>query len=695
MKIPYLGVHFADKIENGFLVVKTIDAGSPAETAGMTVGQKHVAMINWTTNERVPFTGYEALKGRTKLHSYEMANKYIASKQNFWHLFEGKKIAFEDQAGEKFVLDLGHSRPWRTVDWRVILAVSQSLIVLLIGLGIWSFAPRSMAVRLLAFSGISLSINMLTGGVTHSVEFQTAPESYKFHYILNTCGGLMFVYGLIAFLWHFPSRINRFPFAFCALTFGFFAFCVQYFQWFEFPGHPFQTPNLITLPIAAIISAVQWRRTRNNPIDRASMMWVMMTIFGFTTIVVLLYSIPILLRFPPIISPLFATVSLTLIYIGIALGTLKYRLFDIHRIWWKAVTWLAGGFMVLLTDIGLVSFMNLEQRSALPLALLLAGWLYFPIRQAIMRLFVEDREVQMTDNIPILIDTFSQVQDAGEFDGRFAAFLKNVFKASEIGELGRDNLRVSTIEQNGLALRVPNISNSSSVLLVGKTNGRQIFSPRDAVTADSFVRLARNMDDARKRELATLKRDRERIVRDLHDDVGGRLLSLIYQSGDEKTAEQARDALGALKESLIVVEDAETVEFSLAWQKIISEVKTRYKVAKKKFSQTSNFESERVLSAREFVNFKRIVQELISNSLKYSDKSGSTLSLEVDSDATIILRCQNRVSSTKCDDFTGGRGLPNIRKRLEEIGGTIDVSLIAGTKGKKVFDAIVTIPIAN
>ncbi len=695
LNIPYLGIRFVDKIQDGFIVVESIAPGSPASKSGVKVGEKLVAVGNPQTKEWQAFSGYEALKGRTKLHNYEMANKFFEAKNRGWWFLEHDQVAFENQEGQQFIIEPVENKLAHMFSWRRNLSLGLSVVVIFIALGIWSFAPKAAAVRLLALSGFCLSIVMLTGGISHSVEFVAPPEFFKLKYTLNTLAGLLFLYGLMGFLWHFPKRINNFPFATLALGFGVFAFLVQYYQWFEFPVHPFQMPNLITFPSAIIISAIQWRRTRNNPIDRASMMWVMMTIFGFTTIVVLLYSIPILLKFTPIITPQFATVSLTLIYIGIALGTLRYRLFDIHRIWWKAVTWLAGGFLVLLTDVVLISFLDLEQKAALPLALLLAGWVYFPIRQAVLRLFVDDREVRVADNIPSLIETFSQLENTEQYDGRFAAYLRNVFKADEIGELGREPLESSVLEQNGLALRIPNISQTGSILLIGKSHGRRIFSPRDVQAAESFVSLSRNMNDARQRTLAIKRQDRERIVRDLHDDVGGRLLNLIYQSKDKKIAMLARETLGALKESLIVVEDVETIEFSLAWQQMRKEFEARFNSANKKITVEEKIVTERILSAREFVNIKRIIQELVSNAIKYSDKKGVLIQLDVDAEATISLSTRNECRGEHVQEILDGRGLSNIRNRLEEIGGGLKISRSKKSKLVNIFRARFVLPISH
>ena len=68
--------------------------------------------------------------------------------------------------------------------------------------------------------------------------------------------------------------------------------------------------------------------------------------------------------------------------------------------------------------------------------------------------------------------------------------------------------------------------------------------------------------------------ERERIYRDLHDDVGARLLSLVYATPDDASRSLARDALAELRE-LVAHSGAEPGLLSVLADRLAEEVATR------------------------------------------------------------------------------------------------------------------------
>lgn len=687
---PYIGARFTADIPGKSIEVVQIFANGPAEKAGIVVGDKFVAIEN-AAGERYQMTGLEAIDGRHQLHSYEMTNASQLANIEIWKYIKQPSFTLETSDGKRVTLTPGPQRPLLTLPAKIFNSLAQSLIIVMIAAGIWAFAPRSLVVNLLVASGFGLALNNLVAMVLGSREL--AKPDYLIDPLIFAGGiaSLTFVYAMVALMWHYPTTIHKFPFGKLVAALAVFTLTAQYFQYFEFPVHPYQFPNLLPLPLAITLAILQWLRTRGKPIERASVMWFMLSIFGVSSFVMLFYSIPIMLKFPPIIGPHLANFSLSFIFIGIAFGTLKYRLFDMQRIWWRAIIWFVGGLVVLLADVLLISRFNFSQDTALPVALLLAGWAYFPIRQMVLEYFVSSKDTKIADHVPDMVSRFSGVEGDEEFQGRFVSFIRKVFGAVELGQVGRMKLDNACLEDNGLALRIPNVSGTGSLQLIGKAGGRQLFSLSDTLVADSFVRLVRNMGDASKHEFEKLQQERQRIVRDLHDDVGGRLLSMIYNAPDQKNATDARETLGALKESLIVIEDTQSVDFSVAWEQISEDAASRFERAGFAVKLTQNIESERVFSAREYINFKRIMQEIVSNAIKYGAKEGLSLSVNVTFDGLIELMCKNQIAEQLNENFSSGRGLANIRKRLEEIGGDMSTKMLKNDPVS--FEIRITLPL--
>ncbi len=692
---PYLGARFSADIAGHAIIVDKVIADGPAEKAGLKAGDRIVALRNPDEGETYSLTGLEAIAGRHQLYSYEMVIAADRAIRKTWKFLEQDKVELVTDDDRTFVLHPSLSRPLWSLPIQTFTALAQSLLILLINAGIYAFAARSKAVNLLALSGLGLVGNTLSNSLIGARELVLAPQTLNFIYLINSFSLLVFTYGLLALLWHFPTRISRFPFATITFLIVLFIQYTQYFGLLEFPVHVFQLPNLLPFPLAIVISIIQWRRTAGKPVERASVMWFMLTIYGITSLVTILYSVPIMLRYPPLLSPHVASFTLSLIFIGIAAGTLRYRLFDIHRIWWRAIVWMAGGFGVVLADILLISQFDLEQAKALPFALFLAGWTYFPLRQAVLQYFVGSRNIKIADHVPDMIKTFSTIEDSDEFDGRFIAFLRRVFKAADIGPVSRTHASSASLDKNGLVLRVPSLSGNGVLELVGKSGGRQLFSPNDIRVANSFTRLIRNMNDARERENTRLQDDRDRIVRDLHDDVGGRLLNLIYRAKENSVTNEARATLKALKETLIVVEDTQSFDFSVVWDEICANAAGRLKSTGKKLSETLDINSERVLSAREYINLTRIVQEIVSNAIKYAGSDEVSLSARVDANGTLELVSGNSCSNSCDEELSGRRGLANIRKRIEEIGGHLNIAATENRENEKTFTIRLVLPLSE
>ena len=687
LKWPYIGADFISDIDNQVIVVTTVAEGTPAGLAGIKQGDKFKSISN--AEEKFNLTGLEATTGRVKMNSYKRSRETVAAKAKVWNFIKTGNFTLERIDGKKFQIASSSSRPFFSLPTRSYITLLQSLLVICIAAGIFSFAATSFGVNLLAISGIGLVINSLTSAILSAKEIAMPPDTLVFVSFFNTLGSTVFIYSLLALFWYVPSRINKFPFGALALGVGLAIFILQFFMIYEFLGHPYQVPNILPLPIALIISAVQWFRTSNKPLERASVMWFMISIYGVTGLVVLLYSVPILLNYPPIISPHIAGFALSFIYIGIAFGTLKFRLFDVQRIWWKAVVWIIGGFFVVVADLLLISQFDLGQQQALPLALLIAGWAYFPLRQAIVERFIGRKDVVISSHVPDLIQTFAGVDDIELYEGKFIAFLKRIFKAQEIGDIVRSSVDQPKITDNGLSLSIPNLRGDSTIQLIGKYGGRQLFSKSDVVTVNSFVELVRSLGDIRKQEFNKQKQERDRIIRDLHDDVGGRLLSAIYDAPDEKSEANAKDTLVALKESLIAIEDTQSIDFLSAWKQMEESASQRLTAANFKIDLKEDFVSNRMLSAREYINLKRIFQEIISNVIKHGEMGLVTVSAKLVDEHSLYITCSNNISKEMSDSISGGRGLASIKSRLEEINGTLSINTANDQKSQYEIEIVI------
>lgn len=177
---------------------------------------------------------------------------------------------------------------------------------------------------------------------------------------------------------------------------------------------------------------------------------------------------------------------------------------------------------------------------------------------------------------------------------------------------------------------------------------------------------------ARMRQLETeqaVAEERERIYRDLHDDVGAKLLSLVYRAATPAAADLARSALQDLRDvvSRTGADSFELEEVVADWR---AECEKRLTEAGLELAwrQSGDLAGPR-LSQPQALNLGRILREAVSNIIRHAEARRVTVELSHDG---------GRLSLAVGDDGIGcvgerrpGRGIRNMETRAARLGGTL------------------------
>lgn len=188
-----------------------------------------------------------------------------------------------------------------------------------------------------------------------------------------------------------------------------------------------------------------------------------------------------------------------------------------------------------------------------------------------------------------------------------------------------------------------------------------------------------------------LQKQRERFSRDLHDNIGSRaslllnnLESLKNEYGNqnmELLEKNATDILQNLRETVWAMNKGSITIESLA-DKITQFIHLRWPLnSATKLNIKQNICSDFQIPAEDFLNFYRITQESVNNSLKYSQ--GPNLNIEIDffqSNLLKIVIYDDGVGFASDSDKRDNFGLNNMRARAEESKIEIDIQSTHGTK---------------
>lgn len=179
---------------------------------------------------------------------------------------------------------------------------------------------------------------------------------------------------------------------------------------------------------------------------------------------------------------------------------------------------------------------------------------------------------------------------------------------------------------------------------------------------------------ARMRELETeqaVAEERERIYRDLHDDVGAKLLSLVYRAGTPAEADLARSALQDLRD-VVSRTGAESYDLDAVMADWRVECESRLAEA----GLTLDWRHDAALDGYRLtqpqaLDLGRILREAVSNVIRHAQARRVEISLDRQGNQLCLSVRDDGIGLAGGTDRKTGRGLRNMAMRAGRLGGTL------------------------
>ena len=174
--------------------------------------------------------------------------------------------------------------------------------------------------------------------------------------------------------------------------------------------------------------------------------------------------------------------------------------------------------------------------------------------------------------------------------------------------------------------------------------------------------------------------ERERLMRDMHDGIGGQLVQALAMVDRKVETARMREVIQSCLDDLRLVIDASATgseSLGAVLASLRSRMRRRLEGSGVRLHWPLGESAEDlVLNAHSTLQVLRILQEAISNALRHSGATDLRVECEVE--------CGTRTSQLRLaitdngggfdpDSVTRGRGLGNLRKRAEDLGATIDI----------------------
>jgi len=669
---PWLGLEL-EPLDNNVIIVKVYE-NSPAEKAGLKAGQvlKQLSVSGFVSEKRISL---EASDLMVEPDDHSMVKDYLAffkKQSEIYSAIQSKSVTFISQNSEHLLVP-EISRPVSTLSFYFWFQLFCAFSIVVMGALVWAYSQKEVSSRLYALATIGLLVAIVPSAIYTTRELAFQGEFFHLLSKTNQLGVMLFAVPGTALFWFYPKPVSRFPVLYLFAVFGVIFLSLNYLQAYESLDYAVRYPVVFWLVLDVLFGAVQWQKSKSDPVSRAQLKWFIIAWISGPIAFVSLNVFPLLLGFEPFITQKTGWVLFVFVYLGMALGLRRYRLFNLDKWILNAWFWVLCGAGVILFDIVLFASVGLDHNESIVMSLALIGWVYFPLRQYVFeRLVQKNMKYNGQQFLPELLNILLIRSQSENPRILWAELLDQVFTPLHMEVVEGRRCAKTKIENDGQSVIVPCLPGEDSLRLYNANKGERLFSPADKDMIDAVFLLYKHVIDFQDAQRQGATKERRRLARDLHDDVSSKVLSMIYRSDSEENAQLGRETLEELRN---VINDLENAEQSLEvnifdWQ---CEVRQRCEESGLKLTWQAEKVSRKIqLSTVEKSNLRRILRESISNIIKHSNASMVTIELSHEKDV-LNLMIKDNGKGFDNSKVKKGNGLINIKRRAKEMDANFDM----------------------
>ena len=561
-----------------------------------------------------------------------------------------------------------HLRP----DSWVALAVG--FISLIGGLWVLVLRPRELTAQLFAISGASLWAASLT--IALIIQSSIATPGWGMQYLLqaNHISALIFGWALVSIFGVYPVPIvPRIALALLAVLFAGLGLADLFNAWTDVAGT--QVIALIVVVVLTfVLVLVQAWKSRKDPVHRASVAWVGTSLVLSAGLFTAVNFIPIMMGGPPLVGDAIAMTAFLLFYFALAIAITRYRMFDLGNWTVHVVRAVVVLLLILVADMALVYWAG--EQWTLSFAVLLVALAWMPVRGRLMRLAERRRD---RDNMR-LIRGANQVAFAIRQSEQAAHWRDALAEQFDPLDISATEAEAAEIRDDGRVLAIPSPLGGEALALSYAGKGSRLFDSNDLEMARALHRLVEEMIAARQAYDQGVREERTRIARDLHDDVGARLLTGLHMAD-----QRLRPTLQAAMSDIRAIVSGMTGE-QVSLERLLSEV--RHETARRleaaeirlDWPLSDEPEDECLLDYRQNKAITSAFREVVSNVIRHSRATTMRVRIAAAGDQLEVLVADNGhgMPEAVLAGETQGFGLRNLSRRLVDVGGRIDIQSNSG-----------------
>jgi signal transduction histidine kinase len=605
---------------------------------------------------------------------YSLYNAFFFEQRELMERYTEGMVFLIDPNGTSWPLSTTRKRPLRELPASFWVLNMTAAVGFMVGCGIWCYRRGTAAGRLLATTGLCYFLSIICLSIYGSRELVMDPVWFRSLSAANHLFTLTWCYSLLLMIALYPSPMGGRLTIVTVYVLVLVIWLNQTLQWIEIPVHAYYgLTHLAAYLCSIVLAAMQWRRTARNPVERASLRWFILSIFITIGMAAVLFVLPAVSRNYGAVPLWLPAISVLLMFVGFSFGILRYGLFNLERWWFLGWVWLISGLLITGIDGLLILLLHLSFQTLLPYSILLLGWIYFPLRHWLWHRLVKPETYWLEHHLPVLIRSLLESGTMQSFSDRWSEFLRQVYNPLEIDIHAQAGNSV-TISRHGLEIEIPGIDGHHTFRLIGNRQGTRLFGRMDTDLAEGLLSLSqaiftltRRTHDVQQKGAAE---ERARIMRDLHDDVLPKLITIKQQAPTPAITKLAESAFQSIRETIYILccpTDQPLGEALADWRAELAErlSSTNLEMV---WNITKDMDGHH-LTARQVVNCERILREAVSNILQHAGASKITVDFRVTDDRLHLTVMDNG----KWDEASvqNGLGMRNMRLRATAMNGTI------------------------
>jgi signal transduction histidine kinase len=327
-------------------------------------------------------------------------------------------------------------------------------------------------------------------------------------------------------------------------------------------------------------------------------------------------------------------------------------------------------------DLLFVALFSLSQTASLALSSFLALGIYAGARQTLLNQLRGSGMVTMERLFERLYRVAREVEQQPQRScDALLSLLRELFEPMEATVAPHPSTRSRVVgEGSTLLVPVPDLRRASgqseqTLMLRFSHHGRRLFTAEDARLTDRIVEQLRRAVAFDRAVERGRTEERARLAQDLHDDIGARLLTLMYQAQDPQQEDYIRHTLQDLK-TLTRGLAAHSHRLSHAAAEWKADVQQRLQVAHCELSWQAGFDQDVPLSVGQWSALTRVLRELVSNAIAHSGATRVEIALHLDADC-LSLSVRDNGCGRNPQNWAQGLGLGGVRKRVRQLGGEV------------------------